>query len=79
MQTVSEILKMAKVKANDILKDDDAEKAFKKILESNYKSAEKVKGIFQDGNKFIAFDNTTGECWQEEFVNIKPAVAWLNL
>ncbi|MBF0648728.1 hypothetical protein IR083_07840 [Dysgonomonas sp. GY75] len=34
-------------------------------------------GIFPEGNKFIAFDNTSGECNVEEFEFEEDAVKWL--
>lgn len=33
--------------------------------------------ILQDGVKYVAIDNTTGDCWVEEFTELKEAERWL--
>lgn len=35
-------------------------------------------GIYQDGEEWIAFDNRTNECWQEEFPTEKEALSYLH-
>lgn len=54
-----------------------------KILEETELGAWEYKykgsfGIFREDNKFIAFDNNTGDCWVEEFETLKDAIEWLN-
>lgn len=34
-------------------------------------------GHYQEGDIWIAFDNTTGELWQEEFEEVKQVIRWL--
>jgi hypothetical protein len=36
-----------------------------------------ARGVFKEGNEFSAFDNTTGDCWVEEFQDINKAFSWL--
>ena len=36
-----------------------------------------IKGLFQKDNKWVAFDNTTGDCWTEEFNTKKQAMKYL--
>lgn len=38
-----------------------------------------IKGYFKAGRKWIGFDNTTGELWQEEFTNSAAAILWLDI
>jgi hypothetical protein len=48
---------------------------FDEWLKNN--EATECKGIFFDKGLFIAFDNSTGECWQEEFKDINNAFSWI--
>lgn len=58
---------------------DEAKKAFNTIIVSgDWKKAERARGIFSSQGMYIAFDNTTGECWQEEFTLNVKALNWLN-
>lgn len=34
--------------------------------------------LFKDGEKWIGIDNSTAECWVEEFDNIDDCISWLN-
>jgi hypothetical protein len=33
--------------------------------------------LTREGNGWVACDNTTGDCWVEEFLTAKEAVKWL--
>lgn len=35
-------------------------------------------GLYQDGEEWIAFDNRTNECWQEEFPTEEEALSYLH-
>ncbi|MCK9450916.1 MAG: hypothetical protein M0Q90_04445 [Bacteroidales bacterium] len=35
------------------------------------------KGYFCQENRWIAFDNSTGNCWVEEFYTEEKAICWL--
>lgn len=35
-----------------------------------------TKGFFQDGGKYVAFDNSSKDCWVEEFYTKESAVGW---
>lgn len=37
----------------------------------------KCKGYFFEKKMWIAFDNTSGNCWVEEFINEELAICWL--
>lgn len=34
-------------------------------------------GYYRDGKKYVAFDNSTCDCWVEEFPSRKQAVAYV--
>jgi hypothetical protein len=38
----------------------------------------KTKGYYPDKDRWVAFDNTTGNCWVEEFESEELALSWLN-
>lgn len=66
----------------DFLKGEEAEKMCRKILDhwyidGTYNLFLGTKGWFKDGKTYVAFDNTTGDCWIEEFSNEKSAERWL--
>lgn len=46
--------------------------------ETNYPLHPEAVGYFKDGEKFVAFDNTTQDCWVEEFKNEDTAKMWIN-
>ena len=35
------------------------------------------RGFFREGDKYVAYDNSTGDCWVEEFKTKKEAKDWL--
>jgi hypothetical protein len=37
----------------------------------------KTMGYYLDKNKWVAFDNSTGDCWVEEFESEELALSWL--
>lgn len=41
--------------------------------------ADKCCGYFQDGNRWIAFDNRTNECWTEEHRSEKHCRKYLRI
>lgn len=34
-------------------------------------------GFWREGYKWIAYDNTTGDCWVEEFKTMEKAKGWI--
>lgn len=42
-----------------------------------YPKHENATGYFRDKNVYVAFDNTTCDCWVEEFATAKKAVNWI--
>ena len=36
-----------------------------------------AKGYFKDGDRWLAFDNDTGDCFVEEFEKQEHAIAWV--
>ena len=51
----------------------------KMTLEKLFKNREynNSRGYFLENNKFIAYDNSTFNCWVEEFLKEEHAVCWL--
>ena len=45
---------------------------------SSYPAHEGDQGYYKEGGKWVAFDNSTCDCWVEEFKTRKAAIAWLN-
>lgn len=43
-----------------------------------FKDKTKGKFITVEGNHFIAVDNTTGDAFTEEFIELETAIEWLN-
>ena len=35
-------------------------------------------GVFQENGKWVAYDNTTGDCWVEEFKTKREAERWVD-
>ena len=67
-----------------LLKGEEAQKVLGEILESERKSRSLTfpahtgaQGYFRDGAKYVAFDNSSNDCWVEEFKNKENAKAWL--
>ena len=52
----------------------------KSILKKNLYDNANIysKGIFKEGNYWQAFDNTSGNCYVEEFKSEAQAVGWIN-
>lgn len=42
-----------------------------------FSSAEKCCGYYYTGYAWLAFDNTTGDCWMEEFETEEEAIRWI--
>lgn len=66
----------------DLLKGKEAEETCRKILDQwyidgTYNLFLGIKGWFKDGETYVAFDNTDGECWIEEFGSQMSAERWL--
>lgn len=51
------------------LKGEEAQKVCNEILNSdNYQECHLgAQGYWKEHDKYVAFDNTTGDCWMEEF------------
>lgn len=56
---------------------------FDKVISKNkktviaFKYAPLCKGLFKDKTVYVAFDNSTGECWCEEFKSKNAAKRYL--
>lgn len=46
------------------------------VKDERYPLHSGAKGIFQDGGKYVAFDNSSKDCWVEEFYTRESAVGW---
>ena len=67
-----------------IYRGEEAQRIYGEILESERTSRELVfpahtgaLGIFVEDGKYVAFDNSTNDCWVEDFKNEKVALSWL--
>lgn len=70
-----------------ILKGEEAKMICEEILDHFYVDETYhvhigAKGYFQDkalngNNIIVAFDNTSGDCWIEQFDNVQSAYRWL--
>lgn len=67
----------------EILEGEAAKKMLNKMLDSfdikaiNFKYSPFCKGLFKKAGAYVAFDNSTGECWTEEFESKKAAKKYL--
>lgn len=69
----------------NILIGETAEQVVFEILQSNnsqngnYPAHTGAKGYYKDDDGvYVAFDNSTNDCWIEEFNTRKEALKWLN-
>ena len=46
------------------------------VKDERYPLHSGAKGFFQDGGKYVAFDNSSKDCWVEEFYTRESAVGW---
>ena len=67
----------------NILTGEEAQKVLGEILESERRSRSLTfpahtgaQGYFRDGAKYVAFDNSTNDCWVEEFRTKIGAEKW---
>ena len=67
-----------------IYQGEEARQIYGEILESERKSRELVfpahtgaQGIFVEDGKYVAFDNSTNDCWVEEFKSEQVALSWV--
>ena len=67
-----------------IYNSDEARRIYDEILESERTSRKLVfpahtgaLGVFEEEGKYVAFDNTTNDCWVEEFWNENIAYSWV--
>ena len=53
--------------------------AAKELLATNleHHCGPEVKGYFMENGKWVAFDNSTGDCFVEEFAKEEQAIAWV--
>ena len=66
-----------------LLTGEEAQKVLGEILESERRSRSLTfpahtgaQGYFRDGGKIVAFDNSTNDCWVEEFRTKRGAEKW---
>ena len=66
-----------------LLTGEEAQKVLGEILESERRSRSLTfpahtgaQGYFRDGAKYVAFDNSTNDCWVEEFRTKTGAEKW---
>ncbi len=69
---------------NNIIVGEEAQRIYGEILESEYSSRgigfpahTGALGIFVEDGKYVAFDNSTNDCWVEDFKNEQVALSWL--
>lgn len=66
---------------SDCLTGAEARLVLHELLKMNaeeWKENHRKKGMYVGDLDYIAFDNTGGECWVEEFETKAEAVEWLN-
>lgn len=60
----------------------EAKKVLEEILAnsegSSYPLHKGATGYYWDENVFVAFDNTTCDCWVEEFITEEGAKKWID-
>ncbi len=61
----------------------EAKKIVHEILESiddngRYPYCEGDSGYYKDGKVWCAWDNSSGDCWVEEFKTKKECIDWIN-
>ena len=73
----------------EVLQGKEAEKVLTKILDDREKEtnngvvSEKypepfVSGYYQEDKRWVAFDNTSGDCWVEDYPSEKSAAKYAN-
>ena len=67
-----------------VLRGDEAQRIYGEIIESERKSRELVfpahtgaQGVFVEDGKYVAFDNSSNDCWVEEFKTEQVALSWV--
>ena len=66
-----------------ILRDAEAQRVYHEIITSGtefsdgYPAHSGALGMFMENGKYVAFDNSTNDCWVEEFTNEGIALSWL--
>ena len=66
-----------------ILRDAEAQRVYHEIITSGteysdgYPAHSGALGMFMENCKYVAFDNSTNDCWVEEFTNEDIAMSWL--
>ena len=67
-----------------VFRGDEAQRIYGEILESERKSRELVfpahtgaQGVFVEDGKYVAFDNSSNDCWVEEFKTEQVALSWV--
>lgn len=74
--------KSKKASEPTLLMDDEAKAFCEKYLggidkcDKDSYGAPKSAGVFQEGGKWIGFDNTSGDFWVEEFDSKEEAISW---
>lgn len=48
------------------------------IWAEDRKKAKRTRVLCRDKDAWVAVDNSTGDCWVEDFVSKKDAIDWLN-
>ena len=73
------------INVDDIIYGDEAEQYLTEVLDGevgelmfHHKSGKNLAGCYQDGDHWVAFDNTTNECWVEEFESENESIEWIN-
>ncbi len=65
-----------------LLSGQDAKDVLKSILHNKRQNTDKYPepfeaGCFQEGDMWVGFDNTTGDCWVEEFKTRAETRCWI--
>ena len=73
------------VNMDDVIYGDEAEQYLTEVLDGengqlmfHHKSGRNLSGYYQDGDHWVAFDNTDNECWVEEFDSENESIEWIN-
>lgn len=83
--------KLEKIREQRVISDNipiytgkEARRIYDEILESEHTSRELVfpahtgaLGVFEDGENYVAFDNSSNDCWVEDFRSEAIALSWV--
>lgn len=57
---------------------DNCTQILNRMLDDSYvKGLDDSIGLYYEKDRWIAYDNSTGDCWVEEFTDIREAYLWV--